>query len=58
MRFHLLRQTGGLSRDIDRGTKGIGFVLNFTLFNILPTLLELLMVMGILLWRYDVWFAG
>ena len=58
MRFHLLRQTGGLSRDIDRGTKGIGFVLNFTLFNILPTLLELLMVMGILLWRYDVWFAA
>ncbi|MBK1779786.1 ABC transporter ATP-binding protein/permease [Advenella sp. WQ 585] len=58
MRFHLLRQTGGLSRDIDRGTKGIGFVLNFTLFNILPTLLELLMVMGILLWRYDIWFAA
>lgn len=58
MRFHLLRQTGGLSRDIDRGTKGIGFVLNFTLFNILPTLLELTMVMGILLWRYDIWFAG
>lgn len=58
MRFHLQRQTGGLSRDIERGTKGIGFVLNFTLFNILPTLLELLMVMGILLWRYDFWFAA
>ncbi len=57
IRYHLQRQTGGLSRDMDRGTKGIGFLLNFTLFNILPTLLELVMVMGILLVRYDIWFA-
>ena len=41
LRFHLDRQTGGVSRDIERGTRGIGFLLNFTLFNILPTLLEI-----------------
>ena len=39
LRFHLDRQTGGVSRDIERGTRGIGFLLNFMLFNILPTLL-------------------
>ncbi|TCT10444.1 ABCB family ABC transporter ATP-binding protein/permease [Paralcaligenes ureilyticus] len=57
MRFHMQRQTGGLSRDIERGTKGIGFLLNFTIFNVLPTLLEISMVTAILLWRYDFWFA-
>lgn len=57
LRFHMQRQTGGLSRDIERGTKGIGFLLNFMVFNILPTLLEITMVAGILLWRYDWPFA-
>ncbi|MDX3893323.1 ABC transporter ATP-binding protein/permease [Pusillimonas sp.] len=57
MRFHLQRQTGGLSRDIERGTKGIGFLLNFMVFNVLPTLLEIGMVAAILLWRYDLLFA-
>lgn len=57
LRFHMQRQTGGLSRDIERGTKGIGFLLNFTVFNILPTLLEISMVSAVLLWRYDYWFA-
>ncbi|HWL27333.1 MAG TPA: ABC transporter ATP-binding protein/permease [Burkholderiaceae bacterium] len=57
LRFHLHRQTGGLSRDIERGTKGIGFLLNFMVFNILPTLLEIGMVTAILLWRYDFLFA-
>ncbi|MGL6071484.1 ABCB family ABC transporter ATP-binding protein/permease [Craterilacuibacter sp.] len=57
LRFHLNRQTGGMSRDIERGTKGIGFLLNFTVFNILPTLIEIALVIGILLLRYDVWFA-
>src|SRR5690606_37446746 len=57
MRFHLQRQTGGLSRDIERGTKGIGFLLNFMVFNVLPTLLEIGMVAGILLWLYDWPFA-
>ncbi|MFW7342706.1 ABC transporter ATP-binding protein/permease [Pollutimonas sp. H1-120] len=57
LRFHMQRQTGGLSRDIERGTKGIGFLLNFMVFNILPTLLEIGMVAAILLWRYDFMFA-
>ncbi|HEY0665710.1 MAG TPA: ABC transporter ATP-binding protein/permease [Gallionella sp.] len=57
LRFHLDRQTGGVSRDIERGTRGIGFLLNFTLFNILPTLLEIGLVAIILLQKYSVWFA-
>jgi len=55
--FHLERQTGGLSRDIERGTRGISFVLSFMLFNILPTLLEIAMVLGIFLWNFSAWFA-
>jgi ABC-type transport system involved in Fe-S cluster assembly fused permease/ATPase subunit len=50
--FHLDRRTGGLSRAIERGTKGIDFLLRFTLFNILPTLLEIALVCGILLFEY------
>ena len=57
LRFHLDRQTGGLSRVIERGTKSIEFILNFSLFNILPTLLEIFLVCGILLVRYDFWLA-
>ncbi|MBP4049846.1 ABC transporter ATP-binding protein/permease [Chromobacterium violaceum] len=57
LRFHLERHTGGMSRDIERGTKGIGFLLNFTVFNILPTLLEIGMVTAILLHRYSWEFA-
>ncbi|AUH51408.1 metal ABC transporter permease [Chromobacterium sp. ATCC 53434] len=57
LRFHLERHTGGMSRDIERGTKGIGFLLNFTVFNILPTLLEIGMVTAILLHRYSWRFA-
>ena len=55
--FHLERQTGGLSRDIERGTRGISFVLSFMLFNILPTLLEIALVLGIFLWNFSAWFA-
>ncbi|TJZ73980.1 ABCB family ABC transporter ATP-binding protein/permease [Chitiniphilus eburneus] len=58
LRFHLERQTGGMSRDIDRGTKGISFLLNFMLFNILPTLVEIVLVAVILLQRYDWYFAA
>jgi ATP-binding cassette, subfamily B, heavy metal transporter len=58
LRFHLDRQTGGVSRDIERGTRGIGFLLNFMLFNIIPTLLEIGMVAGILMYKYSLWFAG
>lgn len=57
LRFHLDRQTGGISRDIERGTAGIRFLLNFTVFNILPTLLEIGLVVGILLAKFDAWFA-
>lgn len=57
MRFHLDRQTGGLSRSIERGVKGIEFLLSFMLFNILPTLLEILMVCGILWYLFDIWYA-
>ncbi len=55
--FHLERQTGGLSRDIERGTRGISFVLSFMLFNILPIILEVGMVTGILLWNFSIWFG-
>lgn len=57
LRFHLDRQTGGLTRAIERGTKGIDFLLNFMLFNILPTLLEILMVCGILWGLFNFWYA-
>ena len=52
--FHLDRKTGGLARDIERGTTGISFLLRFTLFNIVPTLLEIVMVTGILLVAFNV----
>lgn len=58
LRFHLARQTGGISRDIERGTKGISFLLNFMLFNILPTLVEISLVTLILLRQYHWSFAG
>jgi ATP-binding cassette subfamily B protein len=55
--FHLSRRTGGLSRDIERGIAGINFLLRFMLFNILPTLLEIALVAGILLFNYGADFA-
>lgn len=57
LRFHLERQTGGVSRDIERGSRGIAFLLNFMLFNILPTLVEIGLVAAILLTKYDIWFS-
>ena len=57
LRYHLDRQTGGLSRAIERGIKGIEFLLGFMLFNILPTLLEILLVCGVLWGLFDVWYA-
>ncbi|MCZ6847668.1 MAG: ABC transporter ATP-binding protein/permease [Alphaproteobacteria bacterium] len=57
LRFHLDRQTGGLSRAIERGTKGIEFTLAFMLFSIIPTLIEILVVCVILWALYDFWFA-
>jgi ATP-binding cassette subfamily B protein len=57
LRFHLERQTGGLTRDIERGTRAIGSLLNFTLYSIAPTLVEIALVIGILLARYEASFA-
>ena len=57
LRFHLERKTGGLSRVIDRGTKGIDTLLGFAIFSIFPTILELAFVTGVMLWKFDVWFA-
>ena len=56
--FHLDRRTGGLSRDIERGTSGISFLMRFMVFNIGPTFLELFLVMGILWVQYSVSFAA
>jgi len=55
--FHLDRKTGGLARDIERGTNGISFLLRFTLFNIVPTLLEILLVAGILFVVFNVGYV-
>ena len=57
LRFHLERQTGGLTRDIERGTRGISTLLSFTVFSVLPTLLEIALVTGFLVIRFDVWFG-
>ncbi len=57
MRFHMDRATGGLSRVIERGTRGIAIALNFLLFNIIPTIVEIFLVAGILWWMFDVSFA-
>jgi ATP-binding cassette subfamily B protein len=57
LRFHLERQTGGLTRDIERGTRSIGSLISYTLYSILPTLVEISLVIGILLRRYEPSFA-
>ncbi|KAI9638793.1 putative ATP-binding cassette transporter [Dioszegia hungarica] len=58
MKFHLERQTGGLTRAIDRGTKGISFILSSIVFHVIPTALEITMVCGILSWKFGWDFAG
>ncbi|HEY0847761.1 MAG TPA: ABC transporter ATP-binding protein/permease [Noviherbaspirillum sp.] len=57
LRFHLNRQTGGMTRDIERGTRGISSLVSYTLYSILPTLVEITLVIGYLVLNYDVWFA-
>jgi ATP-binding cassette subfamily B protein len=57
LRFHLERQTGGLTRDIERGTRGISTLLSFMVFSVLPTVLEMSLVTGFLIWQFDVWFG-
>jgi ATP-binding cassette subfamily B protein len=58
MRYHLTRKTGGLSRIIERGVKGVDFLLRFLLFSIGPLVLELLMIAGILFFLFDVWYLA
>ena len=58
LRFHLARQTGGLTRDVERGQRGISSLISFTLFSILPTLVEIGLVAGILLVKYDWTFVA
>ncbi|MDD8061301.1 MULTISPECIES: ABCB family ABC transporter ATP-binding protein/permease [Shewanella] len=55
--FHLDRRTGGLSRDIERGTSGVSFLMRFMVFNIVPTLLEITLVIGIFFFNYGIQFA-
>lgn len=57
LRFHLERQTGGLSRDIERGTRAIGSLISYSLYSILPTIIEVSIVMGVLIARYEPAFA-
>lgn len=56
MRYHITRKTGGLSRVIERGVKGVEFLLRFLLFSIGPLVLELVMIAVILFWMFDVWY--
>ncbi|MDO6800574.1 ABCB family ABC transporter ATP-binding protein/permease [Shimia thalassica] len=56
MRYHITRKTGGLSRIIERGVKGVEFLLRFLVFSIGPLILELLLVAIILMWLFDVWY--
>jgi len=57
LRFHLERQTGGVSRDIERGTRSISSLISYTLYSILPTLVEIGLVLGILFVKYDIGFV-
>ena len=57
LEFHLSRQTGGVARDIDRGNSGINFLMRMMIFNILPTLFELVMVAVILFVNFDIWLV-
>ena len=58
LRYHLQRRTGSVTREIDHGIRGISSLVSFTLYSILPTLVELALVLGYLLWHYEIWFAA
>jgi ATP-binding cassette subfamily B protein len=57
LRFHLSRQTGGMTRDIERGTRGIQSLISYSLYSILPTIVELGLVLGYFVWAYNYLFA-
>ena len=58
LRFHLERQTGGMTRDIERGTRAVHSLISYSLFSIVPTLIEVVLVLTLLAVKFDVWFAG
>ncbi|KAA8614042.1 ABCB family ABC transporter ATP-binding protein/permease [Salipiger aestuarii] len=58
MRYHITRRTGGLSRIIERGVKGVDFLLRFMLFSVGPLIVELLLVGGVLFWLFDIWYLA
>lgn len=58
LRFHLERQTGGMTRDIERGTRAVHSLISYSLYSIFPTLIEVALVLGYLAIKFDVWFAG
>lgn len=58
LRFHLSRQTGGVSRDIERGTRAIQSLVSYSLYSIIPTLIEFVLVLGYFALNYDIWFAA
>ena len=58
LRFHLERQTGGMTRDIERGVRGIESLISYSLYSIIPTLVEVTLVLTILAVKFDAWFAG
>ena len=57
LRFHLARQTGGMTRDIERGVRGIESLISYSLYSIVPTLIEVALVLTILAVRFDAWYA-
>ena len=57
LRYHLDRRTGAVTREIDQGIRGISSLISFTLYSILPTLIEITLVFAYLLWNYEIWFA-
>ena len=57
LRFHLERQTGGMTRDIERGTRGVHSLISYSLYSIIPTLIEVTLVLSILAVKFDIWFA-
>ncbi|MFY7972911.1 MAG: ABCB family ABC transporter ATP-binding protein/permease [Rubrivivax sp.] len=57
LRFHLERQTGGMTRDIERGTRAVHSLISYSLYSIFPTLIEVVMVLSLLAWKFDAGFA-
>ena len=57
LRFHLERQTGGMTRDIERGTRGVHSLISYSLYSIIPTIIEVTLVLTLLAVKFDAWFA-